>query len=1162
MANEFKVKKGLIVDGSGTVVDVQGTAGQLFSVTDSLQGDIFSVSDVSGIPILNVNSSGIVTVDGNIQLADEDKIEFGSSQDFSIRHTGANTFLRNETGTLVLKNIADDKGIAFQADDGSGGVATYFELEADQSTSSALYTTWGDNSIIALGDSRDLQIYHSGSHSYIKDAGTGSLYFNANGSDRFFIGSDVAVLGSTDFAIPQGRKLLLDGIGGHTYLEEESDSNLKFYVAGGERMNLTNAVLNLTVGISMTDSILINYTGSDGQNNDAGLKIMNDGNDWGAYIRKHSNGNFGLRIDSGGNNAISVYSTTGGSTKTFNLNGGTGDGVFAGNVALGDGTLQTYHANVTSVLAMDDQTSLFTRADQLFLANNCFYNSSDAGTAIEAGKTSLVQLDRDKIRFYFTASASAGGTVSFQEKFRLDDSGNADFQGNVILNSRLTFDHGGDHYLEAGTNSLAYKNASGTSAMILNASSGNADITGDVSAPRFQGKTYPYNTTVGHTANATTTFIVAGSSAQTSIELSGGDVNSNIVFKTPDSSNVERTALSLDTSQNANFANVALFNDNKGINFGNSNAKIYGSSADGIKFNAGGSEAMRLNQSGNLTLDPGTLISAGGTVLDIQGSEGQLFSVTNSLTGDLFSVSDVSGIPIFNVNSSGTSTFDGDVTIDGTATATSITTTGTLTAANFLLTGTDGFNLPSGGFVDWANGDARIVEGLVNNYSLSFQTYDGSALNTALRLDGNNGATFNGFVVTDGQVGVDTFSPYTGTMLHVSGATTAPNTSASNPTNTTALFSNQDVAYGTLFATHGSGIGEIMQRRTNTATYYDLHLQPHGGDAAGVGIGGSVDAGFKFQVNGTSKFNGIVGMGPTGIYTSGATAALNLPSYALAIKNNVSGSNNNWSYIRNTATGNQANLEFTSGVGIALTLNHDKSATFAGAVTATSFTGDGSNLTNLPAGSAPSNMVTTNTTQTISGSKTFTNTVAFNNTGSYNARFGYTSGSQGSQIESPSTGLHTFRCDSDKLRFWMGGTGGSQETLTIDQQGRIGIKKASPAYTLDVNGSVSNISIYASHDVAAYSDARVKTDVETIPDALEKVNKLRGVTFKRTDEGSSDKRMMGVIAQEVLDIIPEVVNKRESDGHYSVSYGNIVGVLIEAVKELTAEVEELKKQIK
>ena len=71
MANEFKVKKGLIVDGSGgTILDVQGSAGQLFSVTDSLTGDLFAVSDISGIPIFNVNSSGAVDIDGTLAITD------------------------------------------------------------------------------------------------------------------------------------------------------------------------------------------------------------------------------------------------------------------------------------------------------------------------------------------------------------------------------------------------------------------------------------------------------------------------------------------------------------------------------------------------------------------------------------------------------------------------------------------------------------------------------------------------------------------------------------------------------------------------------------------------------------------------------------------------------------------------------------------------------------------------------------------------------------------------------------------------------------------------------------------------------------------------------------------------------------------------------------
>ena len=64
----------LYVEGStsgSTVFEVQGTQGQLFSVTDDLTGDIFEVSDISGIPILKVNASGTVTIDGTLQVTED-----------------------------------------------------------------------------------------------------------------------------------------------------------------------------------------------------------------------------------------------------------------------------------------------------------------------------------------------------------------------------------------------------------------------------------------------------------------------------------------------------------------------------------------------------------------------------------------------------------------------------------------------------------------------------------------------------------------------------------------------------------------------------------------------------------------------------------------------------------------------------------------------------------------------------------------------------------------------------------------------------------------------------------------------------------------------------------------------------------------------------------
>ena len=107
--------------------------------------------------------------------------------------------------------------------------------------------------------------------------------------------------------------------------------------------------------------------------------------------------------------------------------------------------------------------------------------------------------------------------------------------------------------------------------------------------------------------------------------------------------------------------------------------------------------------------------------------------------------------------------------------------------------------------------------------------------------------------------------------------------------------------------------------------------------------------------------------------------------------------------------------------------------------------------------------------------------------------------------------------------------------------------------------------IWTSGNVTAYSDIRVKTNIEVIPDALDKIDRLTGYTFDRTDlnygedgELLSIPRQTGVIAQEVLEVLPEAVTGSEEE-HYSVAYGNMVGLLIEGIKELRAEVEELKR---
>lgn len=97
--------------------------------------------------------------------------------------------------------------------------------------------------------------------------------------------------------------------------------------------------------------------------------------------------------------------------------------------------------------------------------------------------------------------------------------------------------------------------------------------------------------------------------------------------------------------------------------------------------------------------------------------------------------------------------------------------------------------------------------------------------------------------------------------------------------------------------------------------------------------------------------------------------------------------------------------------------------------------------------------------------------------------------------------------------------------------------------------------LVATGDITAFSDRRVKENIVTIDNALDKVTKLRGVYYNRTDvEDKSQK--IGVIAQEIQEVLPQVV--LEENDRLSVAYGNLAGVFIEAIKEQQTQIEELK----
>ena len=161
----------------------------------------------------------------------------------------------------------------------------------------------------------------------------------------------------------------------------------------------------------------------------------------------------------------------------------------------------------------------------------------------------------------------------------------------------------------------------------------------------------------------------------------------------------------------------------------------------------------------------------------------------------------------------------------------------------------------------------------------------------------------------------------------------------------------------------------------------------------------------------------------------------------------------------------------------------------------------------------------------------------------------------------------------DYIRFYAGQSTGSNDGSNIadihiqgsgSTKGHIGIGINVPTEKLDISGNTRIRGIGASASAGALhytsdgvlttntSDERLKTNITTLTNALDKIKQLRGVSYNWTEEPNGDVRI-GLIAQEVNNVIPELtfVNKNSEEKYMGVHYDNIVALLIEAIKELS-----------
>ena len=174
----FGSSNDMFIEHDGSNSYISNSVGTFYIRQTLDDGDlVLTCDDGSG------GNTPYITLDGGVsrvllhkstRIENNIPLQFGTGGDAFIRWN-SNFEINNETGSdLIITNSVDDKDIIFKSDDGAGGVANYFSLDGSSAThdgtnTTALYTSWPDNSYISLGTSHDLKIVHTGVNSLIQN---------------------------------------------------------------------------------------------------------------------------------------------------------------------------------------------------------------------------------------------------------------------------------------------------------------------------------------------------------------------------------------------------------------------------------------------------------------------------------------------------------------------------------------------------------------------------------------------------------------------------------------------------------------------------------------------------------------------------------------------------------------------------------------------------------------------------------------------------------------------------------------------------------------------------------------------------------------------------------------------------------------------------------
>ena len=157
-------------------------------------------------------------------------------------------------------------------------------------------------------------------------------------------------------------------------------------------------------------------------------------------------------------------------------------------------------------------------------------------------------------------------------------------------------------------------------------------------------------------------------------------------------------------------------------------------------------------------------------------------------------------------------------------------------------------------------------------------------------------------------------------------------------------------------------------------------------------------------------------------------------------------------------------------------------------------------------------------------------------------------------IDNPSAQFHISGNTSSSNPLLVNTSGGTV-ALSVNNNGNVGVGTSTPAFTLDVNGTARATTLLET------SSERYKTNITPLPKQSDIINKLNPVTFNWKDETKGNGVQYGLIAEEVLNIIPDAVETNDDGTAEAISYTKLVPILIKAVQELQMEVNELKEKL-